>query len=115
MRNDLQQRLFDIFPELFARRHLDRQTSCMDGINVPDGWWQVMFDLADGIRYLNEDGISTVRFEQIKVKFGDLRVYYDPPDLDVHVEALTSIAVETARMTCMVCGMTSRERACPTH
>lgn len=64
--------LYRKYPHLFARRELDKSQSCMHwGISVNEGWLPLIDKMSEEITAID----SEIQYEQIKEKFGRLRVY----------------------------------------
>lgn len=78
MNKELQQRLFDRYPEIFKDRALPEQQSCMArGIECGDGWYHLLDQLCAWLQNLtDEEGCPQVVARQVKSKFGGLRFYY---------------------------------------
>lgn len=55
MRQELEQKLFNSFPHLYRERFLPMTMTCMCwGIDVSDGWYDILFELSNNIQnYLN--------------------------------------------------------------
>jgi len=67
--------IFEKYPKLFRRAYLDMTQTCMCwGAEVPDGWLAKIETLCEQINAISPDSIE---FEQIKVKWGELRIYFD--------------------------------------
>ena len=120
MKDKLQQKLYDQYPNLFTDRHKSPIESCMAfGIECGDGWYEILSSLCFLINQHerniqgqteykqkeNPDYTSDyypVIFQQIKEKFGGLRVYYGGGD--DYVDGLVSMAEAWSYKTCEVCG-----------
>jgi rubrerythrin len=97
MSPELEQKLYEAFPDLFAERHLPMTQSCMYwGIETGDGWYQIIYDLCTKIK--EED----VHFTQIKEKFGLARVYVD--NWTDEVSKAINEAEDQSAITCEYCG-----------
>jgi hypothetical protein len=67
--------IFEKYPKLFKRVSLPMQQTCMCwGLEIPDEWFDDIDTLCENIYNVNPDAIE---FEQIKTKFGGIRIYYD--------------------------------------
>jgi hypothetical protein len=67
--------IFEKYPKLFKRVSLPMQQTCMCwGLEIPDEWFDDIDTLCENINNVNPDAIE---FEQIKIKFGSIRIYYD--------------------------------------
>ena len=105
MNKDLQQKLYDKYPKLFAGVHKSIQESCMPfGCECGDGWYNILEELCESIK-----GYEGVEFEQIKEKFATLRVYVGGVPEEVH-KAIT-IAEDKSCVTCEQCGEPGTMRA----
>ena len=95
---------YERFPEFFERRHLRPQETCMYwGICIGDGWGGILLDLCEKIeKYCKETNINNFRFEQIKEKFGTLRVYTCGSDEQIY-NFIRDAEDESAR-TCEITG-----------
>ncbi len=120
MKQELQQQLYDKYPELFSNKDKSIMESCMGwGIECGDGWYDILSSLCwmikqqeDNIRSQTEykqqkDATYTsdyypVKFDQIKEKFGGLRVYFTGGDS--YIEGLVSMAESFSYKICEVCG-----------
>ena len=79
---------------------LDETKSCMAwGIECDDGWYDLLDEMMAKISALHIDGFV---FEQIKEKFGTLRVYSSgsTPEIDKIIDE----AEARSGKTCEVCG-----------
>jgi hypothetical protein len=73
MTPELQQRLYDRFPDVFADRTLSMTQTCMCwGIMCGDGWFQLIWDLCETFENLG----ARVRAIEVKEKYGTLRFYH---------------------------------------
>jgi len=120
MKQELQQQLYDKYPELFSNKDKSIMESCMGwGIECGDGWYDILSSLCwmikqqeDNIRSQTEykqqkDATYTsdyypVKFDQIKEKFGGLRVYFTGGDS--YIQGLVSMAESFSYKICEVCG-----------
>lgn len=112
MNNELQQKLFDKYPKLFAKL-IERK----DSIWCRDGWYHLLDDLCNYLTYMATSEYNTlaeqyaeVVFTQIKEKFAGLRIYYSGGNEQVRdtVGTLLSFVEHTSVNVCEQCG--SRER-----
>jgi hypothetical protein len=120
MSPELEQKLFDDFPLLFDNRYKSPMESPMVfGIECSDGWYdlirtvcwdiktheeniarQTVWKLKDNPEYKCE--YYPVRFDQVKEKYGGLRLYYTGGD--DFVTGLTHFAESMSYKICEVCG-----------
>jgi hypothetical protein len=52
------------------------------GIEVGDGWYQIIYDMCTKIKKLNPP--ESFRFSQVKEKFGSLRIYCIGDDEEIY-------------------------------
>jgi NADH pyrophosphatase NudC (nudix superfamily) len=131
MDQELQNQLFEKYPDLFSNKDKGIKSSCMAwGIECGNGWFDIISPLCwmikqheDNIRWRQEwkqkqnsevqkdfnvsvEGDETeyfpVKFDQVKEKFGGLRVYFSGGD--EYVEGLVSMAESFSYKICEVCG-----------
>ena len=103
MSPDLQQKLFEDFPEFFRDKNLTIYQSCMPwGIEVGDGWYQIIYDMCTKIKQLNPP--ESFRFSQVKEKFGFLRIYSIGDDEEIYKVIME--AENASDKTCEDCGST---------
>jgi len=73
MKQELQNKLFYKFPEIFQDKNLPMSQSCMCwGIECGDGWFNLLDELCTELNKLN----CKIVAEQVKEKFGTLRFYF---------------------------------------
>lgn len=91
MNQDLRDQLYKTFPRLFCRAKqlaegsINRSQTSFSGINVGDGWFQLLHDACFGLEaefhlLTQEEQETAIRngdyiIEQVKEKFGELRIY----------------------------------------
>ncbi len=123
MDQELQNKLFEKYPDLFSNKDKDIMTSCMAwGIECGNGWFDILSSLCWMIKqheenkngwkkYLQDNEPERlnevteyfpVRFDQIKEKFGGLRIYFSGGD--EYVEGLIAMAESISYKLCEVCG-----------
>jgi len=119
----LQNKLYKKYPSLFTNKDKSIQESCMTwGIECGNGWYDLLSsvcwrisqhekNIEERIRIRNEAGkdndeidlkYSPVKFDQIKEKFGGIRIYYTGGD--EYVNGVVSLADEMSYKLCEVCG-----------
>jgi hypothetical protein len=129
MKPELQKKLYEKYPKIFAQKDLPMTTTCMCwGIDCGDGWWWLIYNLCDSIqRYLDSknDGIRIrnkarqkgkeylkgtkpeeewqVETVQIKEKFGGLRFYIDGGDDTIY--GMIDFAEHLSYKICENCGV----------
>lgn len=115
--------LYDKYPDLFQNRLKSPMESCLSfGIECNLGWYQILYNLCWMIKqhednkvwrqkYLEENEPERlkeepeyfpVKFDQVKEKFGGLRVYFSGGD--DYVEGLVSMAEALSYYVCEICG-----------
>lgn len=120
---ELQQKLYDEYPQLFSNKDKGIQSSCMSwGCECGNGWYEILASLCwmisqhernkeDNKKYLEKndpDRLSSlpeyfpVKFDQVKEKYGGLRLYFSGGD--EYVEGLVSMAEAMSYKICEVCG-----------
>ena len=126
MKEQLQQQLYDEFPDLCQRHNLPPSESNMNsGFAVDDGWYGILHvlckEIQDIIQKRNLDP-NRYCFEQVKEKFGLLRVYMNQWSYDKEISHAIDRAVEKSAKTCENCGEPGILRqdhwmrlACDTH
>lgn len=123
MKNDLQQKLYYEYPSLFENKDKSIKESCMAwGIDCDIGWYNILSNLCWMIaqheqnieirkKYLEKNDPEKlkslpeyfpVKFDQIKQKFGGLRVYFSGGDQ--FVEGLVAMAESISYSICESCG-----------
>jgi hypothetical protein len=123
MDQELQDKLFEKYPELFINRTKSPMESCMSwGCEVGNGWYELLASLcwrifqherniADRLRIRTKNDVpnnqsdidyAPVKFDQIKEKYGGLRVYFSGGD--DYIDGLVSMAEEYSYKICEVCG-----------
>lgn len=118
MTPELQKKLFDKYPDIFARRKLSMQETCMCwGIETGDGWFKLLDELCGKLKFLVDTFSVSIEATQVKEKFGTLHFYYQvshPPVDSVRVDAeavlyqiISDLVAEAERIsehTCEDCG-----------
>jgi hypothetical protein len=120
MENNLQEQLFEKYPNLFSNKDKDIMSSCMAwGIECGDGWYEIISSLCWMIKEHEENIIwqteyvkktnpehksdyVPVRFDQIKEKYGGLRIYLSGGDS--YIRGLVGMANAISYKTCEICG-----------
>ena len=76
MKQELQEKLFETYPDIFARRHMPESYSAMRyGIQCPDHWYDLIDTLCAKIQEYADERYLICEANQIKAKFGSLRFY----------------------------------------
>jgi len=120
MKQELQQKLYDEYPNLFSNKDKSIRESCMAwGCDCGDGWYDILSSLCFMIKQHEDNNIwqteykqktdatytsdyYPVKFDQIKEKFGGLRIYYTGGDS--YIEGLVSMAESFSYQICELCG-----------
>jgi hypothetical protein len=123
MDQELQNTLFEKYPQLFSNTSKSCMESCMCwGIECNNGWYELLSsvcwrifqhenNIADRVRIRNENNKENdqsdldyvpVKFDQIKEKFGGLRIYFSGGD--DYVEGIIDMAEEYSYKVCEACG-----------
>ena len=123
MDQELQDQLFQQYPDLFSNRTKSPRESCMAwGIEAGNGWYELISsvcwrvsqhekNIEHRIRYRTANEKSNdqsdldyipVKFDQVKEKYGGLRVYYSGGD--DYVRGVVSMAEEYSYKVCEKCG-----------
>jgi len=121
MREELDRKLCEKYPKIFADRYKPmNETAMCWGFECGDGWYKILDSLCRQIqhhvdwrqeqkdKYGRGDGCSQVVADQVKEKFGGLRFYYHGGD-DV-VDGMVRMAESWAANTCETCGESGRLR-----
>lgn len=100
MREELEQKLFDEFPNLY-KPDKTLQRNLMDfGFMIGDGWFDIIYRLSKDLSCLElPDDFEVV---EVKEKFGGLR-FYGNYNLVEHYDRIDKAERESYR-TCEVCG-----------
>ena len=107
MRKELEQKLFESYPELFKGRHEGLNKNLMGfGFECGDGWFNLINALSKHITQHVElrreiDPSFDVIVFQVKEKYGGLRFYCNGDD---EVFAMIGLAEHLSEVTCEECG-----------
>jgi hypothetical protein len=104
---ELQNQLYEKYPDLFSNKNKSRRESCMArGIECNNGWYELLGSVCWRIfqhdRNIADPEYIPVKFDQIKEKYGGLRVYYSGGD--DYIRGIVSMAEEYSYKVCGVCG-----------
>ena len=123
MDQELQNKLYEKYPDLFSNKDKDIRSSCMAwGCECGNGWYEILSSLCWMIKqhednkrwrkeYLEkneperlseEQEYFPVKFDQVKEKYGGLRLYFSGGD--EYVKGLVSMAEAMSYKICEVCG-----------
>lgn len=109
MKKELDDKLCQKYPKIFADRHADMRTTAMCwGFECNDGWYWLIDQLCDKIQsYIDLNKhlkISQVIATQVKEKYGGLRFYYIGGDN--RIDGYVSFAEHLSYAICEKCGST---------
>lgn len=120
MDQELENKLYEKYPELFSNKNKTIMQSCMAwGCECGNGWYDIISTVCwmikqheDNIRWQTEykqkeepsyqSDYYPVKFDQIKEKYGTLRIYFTGGD--DYVEGLISMAEAFSGKICETCG-----------
>ena len=116
MDQELQNQLFEKYPEIFSNRLKSPTESCMTmGIECGNGWYDLINSICQIVESLNKnikdrnrliagnnETIIDFKFDQIKEKFGGLRAYYSGGN--DYIRGLVTMAETMSYKICEVCG-----------
>jgi hypothetical protein len=115
MNPELDNKLCEAYPLIFADRHKSMTVTCMCwGFECGDGWYNIIDQLCYNIQHhidynkrrqgvgVELEDIPQVVAVQVKEKFGSLRFYYDGGD--DFISGLVAMAESMSTVTCMTCG-----------
>ena len=116
MTEELELKIVERFPSLCLNYKGDPHLTCFAfGFECDDGWHDLIYDTFCKLDFFSEISGVGITIEQVKEKFGELRVYYKPLDLSLLAENKRKLAWEvvndiignattTSKNTCEVCG-----------
>ena len=108
MKKDLQNRLFEEFPEIYRGSNLSPKDHCLGrGVETEDGWFSIIYAMSKTIhlhlKKLKDAGRPLdFEFAQIKEKFATLRVYDNGGN--EFIDGVISTAENLSSITCELCG-----------
>jgi len=114
MHQDLTQKLYDDFPELYrGRNRSPRESSMCYGFACDDGWFQIIYDMsADMMAIAQVENVAVPEVTQAKEKFGQLRFYLVDSGND-KIQQRIRQAEELSLNTCEICGAPGKRRHGP--
>lgn len=109
MKPELQNKLFNSYPQLFAEKDLPMSKTCMCwGIDCGDGWYNIINALCENIMaYCNSHNCPTPAVIQVKEKFGGLRFYTRGTVWEI--DRMIEDAEELSYKTCESCGASGKQ------
>ena len=116
MNEELQKKLVEKYPKILKDHGGNPAETCMAwGMDCGDGWYDLLRSICsllknreenmrNRLKYEGKDPneFIAVKFDQIKEKFGGLRVYYSGGD--DYVRGAIALAEEMSYKICEVCG-----------
>lgn len=101
MNENLEQKLFNDFPNLYKPQKPETQTLMCFGFECSDGWYDLIYRMSEDLNKI-EDLPEGFEIIQVKEKFGTLRVY----TINGNEKAFERInqAEQESSKTCEVCG-----------
>lgn len=108
MREQLEQKLYDVFSEFFY----DKDNDCYLSISCGDGWFDLIYrmciDIEEFMNQYSKD--EFFRFTQIKEKYGGLRVYFICSCDESSLDDIIAEAEDESDKTCEQCGREGENR-----
>lgn len=106
MKEELDKKLVESFPNLYADRHASMQVTCMCWGFPGDGWFDLLWELSKKLELLilllPEEQRKEMKASQVKEKFGGLRFYMTLYNEDF--QALIREAENKSYTICEECG-----------
>ena len=104
MRPELDQRLCERYPQVFADRQLPTTQSLMGwGFMCGDGWFELIDTLCKDLQQRTDrDGAPQILAQQVKEKDGVLHFYVGARD-DIQAEMIAT-AAKQSQLICEACG-----------
>lgn len=108
MKNELDKKLVEKYPKIFADRYKSMQETCMCwGFEHNDGWYTLIDNLCEMIQHhldhnCKESKTHQVIVEQVKEKYGTLSFYYYGGD--EYISGLVAMASHLSGCICEICG-----------
>ena len=107
MREELDKKLVEKYPKIFAQRFDDMRTTAMCwGFDCDDGWYWILDRLCNSVQnYIDNNKIPQVTATQVKEKYGGLNFYYTGGDS--MTDGMVWLAESMSYRTCETCGSTN--------
>jgi len=108
MKKELQEKLFNEFPEIFRGSKLSSREHCLGrGIETEDGWFPIIYAASKAInshlKKLKDAGKPLdFEFAQVKEKFATIRIYDNGGD--EFIDGVVAMSEYLSSITCEVCG-----------
>ena len=108
MKKELEKKLFEAYPKIFAQKDMRPQETCLCwGISTGNGWYKIIDKLCSKIqKYVDSNEVKQVQTVQVKEKFGGLRFYVDGAPEEVYKYIYE--AEGESLVTCEECGSKDR-------
>lgn len=105
MSPELEQKLYNKYPKIFAQKDLSPTETCMCwGFECGDGWFNIIDKLCENIQnHINKNNLPQLEAEQVKQKFGTLR-FYTNGNTDECIDKFITEAEEQTYHICETCG-----------
>jgi hypothetical protein len=123
MKQELQEQLFQKYPDIFKDRNKPPQVSAMCfGIDCMDGWYKIIDELCEKFDFLTKSFGSQVVANQVKEKYGTLRFYISADTSECILndkgtrilhDIMDSLLVDAegqSAYTCEICGRSGESR-----
>lgn len=106
MKKELDYKLCEKYPKIFAKRNGDkRETRMYGGFTCGDGWYGLIDQLCGNLQWnTDHNGQPQVVAEQVKEKFGTLRFYVESATPEQH--AVIRFVEQLSAHICEFCGTT---------
>jgi len=102
--NDFEQKMHQKYPEMLQGLTMDMTKSCLAwGFECAEGWNDIIENMLEQLQIESNNQKEQVVIEQIKEKFGTLRVYHSGLYSD-NVNQIVRRAELKSAETCEVCG-----------
>lgn len=100
MNKELQDKLFEKYPQLFRQKDLSAKETCMCwGISCGDGWYELIDMLCKCLQQHAKNSGKTIEAVQVKSKFGSLRFYVEGTGADDFAYGLIRMAETISKQT----------------
>jgi hypothetical protein len=114
MKEELQNKLYEKYPKIFAEKDLPMSQTCMCwGINTENGWAWLIDHLCSSLQWMTDNPptdkngkmeVPQIVASQVKEKFGGLRFYVNGANKEQY--AKISFAEALSYHICELCGST---------
>ena len=109
MREDLDRKLVETFPKIFADRYGDlRATAMCWGFSCDDGWYWLLYELCSSLQWdTDHNKHPQVVASQVKEKYGRLCFYTQ--GADERQQGMISMVEAMSTSVCEICGAIGAE------